>query len=562
MKNLKIGKKLIVVFSVIIALYLLTVFLSTTGLDYSGNQFEDFYTYSYPLSQRTLDVRRCIQTAMKDLSMGILAEDKQEIQSYISTAELEMNLARENLEYLNQNYRGDTKRIVEAIQLIDGAKENRIQVQELSLANQDEQAMELFFNEYVPEILKIQDVVIAMDENTTVLADKTYADSRKYQNMIMIMSLALSIAVLIATILLAAYLTRSLTKPITEIEEAAQEMAKGSLNVSISYQSRDELGSLSNSMRMLCSGINNIVEDIGHVLSGLADGDFRVKSQCRENYIGDYTPILTSMILIRDNLNASLMQINQSADQVAGGSEQVAAGSQALSQGATEQASSVEELAATINEISMQVNDTANNAVEAREQTEKAGGETSICNSQMQEMIQAMDEISHKSTEIGKIIKTIEDIAFQTNILALNAAVEAARAGTAGKGFAVVADEVRNLASKSAEASKNTAALIEGSIGAVKKGTKIANETAESLMQVVHSAEMVAVTVEKIAVAANAQADSIAQVTQGIDQISSVVQTNSATAQESAASSEELSGQASVLKNVVSRFRLLEDIPS
>ncbi len=266
--------------------------------------------------------------------------------------------------------------------------------------------------------------------------------------------------------------------------------------------------------------------------------------------------MLVSFRGIAEKLNDTMMQISQSASQVASGSEQVSNGAQALSQGATQQASSVEELAATINEISDKVNQNADSARQANKKAGSVSAEMNVSNEKMQQMIEAMGDITNCSNEIGKIIKTIEDIAFQTNILALNAAVEAARAGSAGKGFAVVADEVRNLASKSAEASQNTSALIENSLKAVENGTHIADETARSLLQAVNDVSEMTAIIGQISEASSLQADSIAQITMGIDQISSVVQTNSATAQESAAASEELSSQSQLMKSLVGRFKL------
>lgn len=369
-----------------------------------------------------------------------------------------------------------------------------------------------------------------------------------------ILLIVVSIIALLLLMMLTVFILKQQLRPIQGVVKAAQQLAQGDLNISLAVRNQDEIGMLSSTFNDTAAYLKNIIEKISSILNQISDNHLDVEVDAE--YRGAFEEIGDSMKRITENLNRVMCEIQQSSDQVSSGSEQVSSGAQALSQGATEQASSVEELAATINEISTQVKETAENAIEARDQMTTAENETVACNEQMREMIKAMDEISQKSTEIGKIIKTIEDIAFQTNILALNAAVEAARAGAAGKGFAVVADEVRNLASKSAEASNNTSSLIEGSIAAVEKGTKIVNETAQSLLKVVTSAQAVSTTVEKISDAASTQADSIEQVTLGIDQISSVVQTNSATAEESAAASEELTGQAQMLKSLVGQFTL------
>ena len=375
-----------------------------------------------------------------------------------------------------------------------------------------------------------------------------------------ITAISLMAAVILVIILVGVFFSfviiRLIKTPISEIEKAAIKMAEGDLDVEISYTSRDELGVLAAQVRRLIHKLQVIIDDENKFLAKMAAGDFTVDSVCEEEYTGGFQPLLVSFRGIGEKLNETMLQINQSSAQVASGSEQVSSGAQALSQGATEQASSVEELAATINEISGKVKENADNARQANEKAGSISAEMNVSNEKMQQMIQAMGDITNCSHEIGKIIKTIEDIAFQTNILALNAAVEAARAGAAGKGFAVVADEVRNLASKSAEASKNTSVLIENSLKAVENGTRIADETARSLYQAVNGVDEMTAIIGQISEASSAQADSISQVTMGIDQISSVVQTNSATAQESAAASEELSSQSQMMKSLVDRFKL------
>ncbi len=424
----------------------------------------------------------------------------------------------------------------------------------LGLQNKHDEAMDLFYNEADPVLEEAitagQELMDVNVELGTQVSDDLSSQS-KTTMFVIIVIIVLSV---ILSVIIAIYIANSISKPIGKVNDAAAKLAAGNLDIDIVSDSKDEVGQMTESFAKATSMLKFYIADITSELGELAKGNFNVEQS--EDYIGDFKEIQTALETIIQSLNSTLSQINQAADQVSSGSDQVSSGAQGLSQGATEQASSVEELAATINEISQQINETAANADEASKLTVQTGDKLIESNQYMRDMIKAMGEITNSSNEIGRIIKTIEDIAFQTNILALNAAVEAARAGAAGKGFAVVADEVRNLASKSAEASKSTSELIEGTNRSVENGNKIAAATAESLDEVVEGSKQMNKIMADISEAANEQANAASQVTQGIDQISSVVQTNSATAEESAAASEELSGQAQMLKNLVSRFTL------
>ncbi|WMI79809.1 methyl-accepting chemotaxis protein [Anaerotignum sp. MB30-C6] len=367
----------------------------------------------------------------------------------------------------------------------------------------------------------------------------------------------LTAMVLLVVVAVTYFISGGIAKPIKKATEVAQQIADGNFDVELSIHSKDEVGQLANAFNLTIERLVNYqgyIDEISDALHNVSRGNLKV--ELYREYAGQFKKLKDSMQALIANLSSTILQINQSSEQVYCGAEQVANAAQALSQGATEQASSIEELSASIADVTGQIRKNAENATEVHEKAGFAGKELEMSNGQMDEMMGAMNEISLKSSEISKIIKIIDDIAFQTNILALNAAVEAARAGAAGKGFAVVADEVRNLAGKSAEAAKNTTLLIDETVKAVQDGSGIAMKTATSLeVSAKATAEAVAL-IEQIALASQEQALAINQINIGVEQISSVVQTNAATAEESAAASEELSSQSNLLKELISNFNI------
>ena len=374
-------------------------------------------------------------------------------------------------------------------------------------------------------------------------------------------AMVINIAAIVISILLSAVVALALSinigKPMKACAKRMELLVQGDLDTPMpKITSKDETGMLAKSTASLVEGLSTVINDIGYLLNEMANQNLNVRTQHEDVYVGSFRNILLSMRNMKAELSDAIKQVNHSAEQVSAASSQLSASAQTLSQGTAEQASSVEELASRINEISEQAKHTASGALNVRGQTHQTGEEVSLCNQKMQNLMEAMDKIQTSSNEIEKILKTIDDIAFQTNILALNAAVEAARAGSAGKGFAVVAEEVRNLAGKSAEAAQNTSSLIEHSTDAVHTGSEIARNTAEILSEVVNSIQSVVDSIDNIAAVSNEQSDAVWQVSEGINQISIVVQSNSATAEEGASASEQLSAEAAGLKHLVNQFTL------
>ena len=369
-----------------------------------------------------------------------------------------------------------------------------------------------------------------------------------------VITILVGLVVIAAAIVICIVTANGIANPIRKTVDVMNAVASGNLDVSVKHTSDDETGQLADSINSTINSLNGYVGEISRLCEQLAVGDFNIHRQIEFN--GDFVSIIEALNSLAYGLSDTMQQIDVSAAHVNQGAAQISNGASSLASGTSEQASSIQELASIIWTLKDKVDINAKNAEEANQKANQTGEKMSLSNKHMQEMVVAMNNISDKSNEISKIIKAIEDIAFQTNILALNAAVEAARAGAAGKGFAVVADEVRSLASKSAEAATDTTKLIQQTIEAVESGSHIVEEAAEALNSSVDVTNQTIKLINEIWTASTEQAAMIEQVNTGVDQISSVVQTNSATAEQSAASSEELNGQATALQNLTSKFVL------
>ena len=559
MKDVKIKKRLIGGFLLVIGISVAIIIAALLQMNSQRAAYNDILKYEVGANDLISEIRLDAAIAARNVrDMALKPGDSSNSELEASVNEILSDMDNK-IKELEEIYPLDKAQLQDYIDSVNKWGDELPNILNAINRGDGETAINLIKNSCTPQLNDMATKAKAID-NLLMQAQDDAVDAQERNSLI---SIGVIIAVMVvATILVlgtAFKLVKGIMEPTEEVRKALMGFSEGKLDIPVNYESKNELGDMCNALRSSQDTLSAVIEDICYLLGEMANGNFDVRSRATDKYVGALSAVLESIRKINHNLSDTLAQIDLSAEQVSSGSEQVSTGAQALAQGATEQASAVEELSATINEIATGAKKNAENGETAMRQSQESGNLVLESAKYMEEMVEAMGNISQSSQEIGRIISTIENIAFQTNILALNAAVEAARAGSAGKGFAVVADEVRNLATKSDQAAKATKELIDRSVESVQAGNEIVKKVSEALSKTVEASNLSMNSLQEITKAVEAEAESISQVTEGIDQISSVVQTNSATSEESAAASEELSSQASLMKDLMRKFTLRVD---
>lgn len=557
LKKLSIRGRLIAGFGLICLLSIVMIILGLTSTRNIRMHYMDLLNGPIATVEEIKEARMHINGVARIIRDMALDPDTSKYSQSEADANSRITTAANALDLAQRGYTANDNYMKQWVAQFSDWKNEAARIMSTLKAGKRVEAMDMLTDECTPLILQMSENAVAATNSMIEVREKEIdhiTTSARSTSIIIAVLLLFTIIVLIITCV---RLTGSIVTPLNRMKNSMIAMSEGDLRADCSYEGNDEVGMTVAALQSSQKTLSRLIDELDEALEEMASGNFKISLNME--FPGDFSSIKTSVQKLLARLNEVMQQLHNAGNQVSSGADQVSSGAQSLAQGATEQASSVEELSATINEISTTSKENAEIAAQVRSLANQAGVSIQKSTEQMQEMLSAMDDISSSSNEIGKIIKTIEDIAFQTNILALNAAVEAARAGTAGKGFAVVADEVRNLASKSAEASKNTAALIEQAIQAVKRGSTLATGTAQTLREASNLTHDTVKKIDHIADAVDQEASSIEQITIGIDQISAVVQTNSATSEESAAASEELSSQAQMMHSLLSYFQLEEN---
>jgi len=549
-----VGKKFILTFII--------VFVATTGsmavlfsLQAKANgQLDNFFAKPYVSIKAQLTVQSKLISMNSCVADMALTTDA----SQAKTDNEQINAFDENIQSALQDIsesQSDTSEVNDVSSLLKKTEEAVKTIYQYASSGNSERAVASYKNDYLPSFKAINESISKLGDSSANEADTEKSEYKTlYTKATVIFCILASVALGFTAIILL-ILRNSIVFPLKKLVAACADLYKGNKIEPLHIETKDEFGELATSFEEMSTNVSFIIDDACKMLSNGAAKDLNSHSADESRYVGRYRELVDSTYTIFSDISADMKLTNEIAGQVSAGSNQISAVSQTLSQGTTEQASAVEQLSVTVSNIAEISQINAEQASHASEMSIEAARGVEDSNKYMSQMLDAMTEITATSKEIGKIVKAIDDIAFQTNILALNAAVEAARAGASGKGFAVVADEVRNLAQRSADAAKSTTALVESTVVAIEHGKGIADETAKSLKFVKEKSSFVNTAIANIAEASKNQASATTQVLLGIEQVSTVVRTNSATAEESAAAAEELAAQSDTLSEMTGKYR-------
>ncbi len=351
-------------------------------------------------------------------------------------------------------------------------------------------------------------------------------------------------------------LTENILEPLEQIENAAEAMSQGNLEIDVTYEAEDELGKLAQSFRRTASSLKEVVEDIDQLLAEFAKGNFDAKSRNIEVYRGNFSEILSKLEETETGLSQTISNVQESSNQVSAGADQLAQSAQGLAEGATDQAAALEELTSSVNEVAEHVAENTKSTDRVHDQAKEVAIKADSGTSKMKELIESMKHISDTTNDIQAVIGKIESIASQTNLLSLNASIEAARAGEAGKGFAVVAEQIKELAEESAASAEETRVMLTNSLNQVEIGSNVADQTSQFMAEMIEQLDIVVMEVAKIRQVSDKQAESVKQISQAVEQVSGVVQANSATSEQVSATSQELSASAEGLDEMISGFQI------
>ena len=507
LKNMTVELKMKKSFRILLGFLAATVVVYSIGLLYISNAYRIFYVETYRQALTATETRTAIQTAMKALSITMLTNDEERVAYYQEQTQNNITIVNEALDYLLVNAKGETTKIQETIILLDNSEATRAMIEEYAAQNMNAEASELFLGEYTDQLLKVQENVKIVDAELQQRARSSFDKAVAICVCMMALASITTIASFIISLKTGNALTQVILEPIQELDRALAEMSEGSLQVSLSYESEDELGNLVKSMNHLCNRLQRTVGDLSYIMEELSVGNLAVHTKETELYVKDYESILKSFRILRSGLNQAMAEIEESSKQVNAGAIQLSGGASSIAEAATEQAGEIQEIRDT-------------------------------------------------SLEIQNIIGSIEDIASQTNLLALNASIEAARAGEAGRGFAVVADQIGKLATDSAQSAVSTKELIGKSMGQIERGNEITEKTVQVIEGMLQQMYEFADTTENAKNLSDEMLDMLKQIEEAVENMSSSVQSTSASAEETSATSEELSAQSEAMRELVGRFRL------